>query len=112
MGLGPVHATRKLCGLIGTDPREFDRVELNEAFAAQTVACTKQLELDLDKVNRDGGAIAMGHPIGASGARIIVHLAHQLARGQGRIGLAALCVGGGMGCAVALNALSEKEIHA
>lgn len=95
MGLGPVYATRAL----GIDPAVFDAIELNEAFAAQALACIRDLELDESKVNGDGGAIALGHPIGATGARLLVHLAHQ---GYQR-SLATLCVGGGMGCAVALR---------
>lgn len=92
MGLGPVHATRKL----SNDPAEFDLIELNEAFASQSLACIKELGLDEAKVNVDGGAIALGHPIGASGARLLAHLAHR----KPQKGLATLCVGGGMGCAV------------
>jgi acetyl-CoA C-acetyltransferase len=95
MGLGPVHATRR----ISPDPNEFDMIELNEAFAAQALACIRELKLDEAKVNTDGGAIALGHPIGASGARLLVHLAHR----KPRRGLATLCVGGGMGCAVVLE---------
>jgi acetyl-CoA C-acetyltransferase len=95
MGLGPVHATRR----ISSDPSEFDLVELNEAFAAQSLACVKELNLDESKVNVDGGAVALGHPIGASGARLLTHLAHR----RPRRGLATLCVGGGMGCAVVLE---------
>ena len=83
---------------------DFDTIEINEAFAAQTLACLKELKLTGDeRVNPDGGAIAMGHPIGTSGARLLVHLAQRLAAGQARRGLAALCVGGGMGIAVALD---------
>jgi acetyl-CoA C-acetyltransferase len=95
MGMGPVHAARK----IAQNPREFDIVELNEAFAAQALACIKELGLDQQKVNPDGGAISVGHPIGASGARLLVHLAHR----RPKRGLASLCVGGGMGYAVALE---------
>jgi acetyl-CoA C-acetyltransferase len=95
MGLGPVHATRKL----GRDVAEFDLIELNEAFAAQSLACIQELGMDEEKVNADGGAIALGHPIGASGARLLVHLAHR----RPKRGLATLCVGGGMGCAVILE---------
>jgi acetyl-CoA C-acetyltransferase len=95
MGLGPVHATR----LVSRDPGEFDLIELNEAFAAQSLACIQELGLDETKVNVDGGAIALGHPIGASGARLLVHLAHR----KPRRGLATLCVGGGMGCAVVVE---------
>lgn len=95
MGMGPVHAIRKL----GVDVQDFDMIELNEAFAAQSLACIEELGLDEATVNPDGGAIALGHPIGASGARLLVHLAHR----QPHRGLAALCVGGGMGCAVAME---------
>jgi acetyl-CoA C-acetyltransferase len=95
MGMGPVQATHK----ITQRPEEFDLVELNEAFAAQALACIQELGLDEAKVNSDGGAISQGHPIGASGARLLVHLAHQ----RPKRGLATLCVGGGMGCAVVLE---------
>jgi acetyl-CoA C-acetyltransferase len=95
MGLGPVHATRKLARNTG----EFDMIELNEAFAAQSLACIQELGLDETKINPDGGAIALGHPIGASGARLLVHLAHR----QPKCGLATLCVGGGMGYAVVVE---------
>jgi acetyl-CoA C-acetyltransferase len=95
MGLGPVYATRKL----SQDPSAFDLIELNEAFAAQTLACIQELGFDEAKVNVDGGAIAVGHPIGASGARLLVHLAHR----RPRRGLATLCVGGGMGAAMVLE---------
>ena len=107
MGLGPVHATRRLCGRMNVDVSHFDLVELNEAFAAQAATCVTELKLDPDRVNPDGGAIAMGHPIGASGARLVTHLAHRLSRGAGRSALATLCVGGGMGHAVALQAADE-----
>jgi acetyl-CoA C-acetyltransferase len=95
MGLGPVHATRKL----SEDVSEFDMVELNEAFAAQSLACIRELGLDESLVNPDGGAIAVGHPIGASGARLLVHMAHR----RPQRGLATLCVGGGMGAAMVLQ---------
>jgi acetyl-CoA C-acetyltransferase len=95
MGMGPVYATRK----ISRNPQEFDVVELNEAFAAQVLACVKELKLDQQKVNPDGGAISLGHPIGASGARLLVHLAHR----RPKRGLATLCVGGGMGYAVSVE---------
>lgn len=80
----------------------YDVIELNEAFAAQALACVRQLNLDPARVNPCGGAIAMGHPIGASGARLLVHLAHRIAQGDVRHALASLCVGGGMGVAVSL----------
>jgi acetyl-CoA C-acetyltransferase len=95
MGMGPVYATRKL----NRRTDEFDLIELNEAFAAQALACIKELGFDESKVNSDGGAIALGHPIGASGARLLVHLAHR----RPKRGLATLCVGGGMGYAVVME---------
>jgi acetyl-CoA C-acetyltransferase len=103
MGLGPVHATRKLCQERQMDLALFDTIELNEAFAAQALACMQDLTLDASRVNPDGGAIALGHPIGATGARLITHLSHRIARGETQHGLATLCVGGGMGAAVALE---------
>jgi acetyl-CoA C-acetyltransferase len=103
MGLGPIYATRRLCERLSCSTSDFDAVEINEAFAAQSIACIRDLKLDPSRVNRNGGAIAAGHPIGASGARIIAHLAHQIARGESTRGLATLCVGGGMGAAVAIE---------
>ncbi len=103
MGLGPVHATRRLCDRSRIAVDDFDTIELNEAFAVQALACIRELSLDLDRVNPDGGAIALGHPIGASGARLAVHLAHRIARGETHRGLATLCVGGGMGLALVLE---------
>lgn len=104
MGLGPVHAVEKLCERFGGHVEDFDTIELNEAFAAQALACLEAWRLPDDRhVNPDGGAIAIGHPIGASGARLVVHLAHRIHRGETQRGLATLCVGGGMGIAVALE---------
>ncbi len=106
MGLGPVHAVGKLLadgGSIG----DFDVIEINEAFAAQTLACVRELQPDPERLNPRGGAIAVGHPIGASGARLAVHLAHRLARGEIHRGLAALCVGGGMGIAAAFTTVKS-----
>lgn len=104
MGLGPVYAIRKLCDRYECRLDDFDTIEINEAFAAQALTCLKELNLTgNERVNPDGGAIAVGHPIGASGARLVVHLAHRLAGGQTRRGLAAVCVGGGMGIAIALG---------
>ncbi|MGB7158352.1 MAG: acetyl-CoA C-acyltransferase, partial [Tepidisphaeraceae bacterium] len=104
MGLGPVHATRALCAKLGASADRFDLVELNEAFAVQSLACVRELQLDEQRVNPDGGAIAVGHPIGASGARLVTHLSHILAAKRTGTALATLCVGGGMGCAVAMEA--------
>jgi len=103
MGLGPVHATRRLCERHRVKIADFDTIEINEAFAAQTLACIEELSLEPDRVNPDGGAIALGHPVGASGARLLVHLAHRIARGQTKRALATLCVGGGMGVAMVLE---------
>jgi acetyl-CoA acetyltransferase len=85
--------------------RDLDLIELNEAFAAQALAVISELELPLDRVNVDGGAIALGHPLGMSGARILGHLAHALRQRSGRYGLATLCVGVGQGVSVIIEAL-------
>ena len=100
MGIGPVPAVRKLAARAGVDVASFDLVELNEAFAAQAVACVRGLGLDESRVNVNGGAIALGHPLGASGARIAVTLLHEMRRRDARRGLASLCVGVGQGLAV------------
>jgi len=97
MGIGPVPATRKALAMAGWDLGSVDLVEANEAFAAQSLAVTRDLEWDLKRVNVWGGAIALGHPIGASGARILTTLLHGMARRDDKRGLATLCVGGGMG---------------
>lgn len=103
MGLGPVHAIRKLCASENWDLHQFEAIEINEAFAVQTLACQRALTIDTERLNRNGGAIATGHPIGASGARLAVHLARQIATGDLKSGLASLCVGGGMGIAAAFQ---------
>ncbi|MVN85450.1 acetyl-CoA C-acyltransferase [Deinococcus sp. HMF7620] len=97
MGLGPIPATRKVLSRTGLSVADLDLIELNEAFAAQALACVRELGLDEEKVNVNGGAIALGHPLGMSGARLIVALTHELARREGRYGLATLCVGVGQG---------------
>ena len=99
MGIGPVPAVRKLLARAGVDAGELDLVELNEAFASQSLAVIRELGLDEDKVNVNGGAIALGHPLGMSGARLVVSLLHELRRRDGRYGLATLCVGVGQGVA-------------
>jgi len=99
MGIGPVPAVRKLLVRTGVDAGELDLVELNEAFASQSLAVIRELGLDEDKVNVNGGAIALGHPLGMSGARLAVSLLHELRRRDGRYGLATLCVGVGQGVA-------------
>ena len=103
MGLGPIYAIRQLCEKRSCNVNDFDTVEINEAFAAQTLGCIKELHIDPMRLNPDGGAIALGHPIAASGTRLIVHLAHRIARGETRKGLATICVGGGMGAATILE---------
>jgi 3-oxoadipyl-CoA thiolase len=97
MGIGPVPAVRKLLERAGVQPDELDLVELNEAFASQSLAVIRDLGLDREKVNVNGGAIALGHPLGMSGARLVVSLLHELRRRGGRYGLATLCVGVGQG---------------
>jgi 3-oxoadipyl-CoA thiolase len=97
MGIGPVPAVRKLLSRTGVDVDQLDLVELNEAFASQSLAVVRELGLDPEKVNVNGGAIALGHPLGMSGARLVVTLLHELRRRNGRYGLATLCVGVGQG---------------
>jgi len=103
MGIGPVPAVRKLFQRTGLTMKDFDLVELNEAFAAQVLAVLKDEPIDADRVNVNGGAIALGHPIGATGARIIVTLLHEMQKRTVRRGLATLCVSGGMGMAMAFE---------
>ena len=100
MGIGPVPAVRKAAERAGVDVRDLDLVELNEAFAAQALACMRELELDPAKVNVYGGAIALGHPLGATGARMLTTLVHALMRRSGRYGLATMCIGVGQGIAM------------
>jgi len=99
MGLGPIPAVKKALARAGLTVRDLDLIEANEAFAAQSIAVARELDFDLERVNVNGGAIALGHPIGASGARILVTLLYELRRRGGRYGLATLCIGGGMGIA-------------
>ena len=100
MGIGPVAATKKVMAKAGYKIEDFDIIEANEAFAAQSVAVGKDLGIDVDKqLNPNGGAIALGHPVGASGARILVTLLHEMEAKDAKKGLATLCIGGGMGCA-------------
>jgi acetyl-CoA C-acetyltransferase len=103
MGIGPVPATRKLLARTGRKLEDFDLIELNEAFAAQILACDRELHFDRAKLNVNGGAIALGHPIGCTGARIVTTLIHELKRRHGARGLATLCVSGGLGIALELN---------
>jgi acetyl-CoA acetyltransferase family protein len=104
MGLGPVPATRKALSRAGITAGDLDLIELNEAFAAQAIACIRDLQLDGSRVNVYGGAIALGHPLGASGARILTTLVHALRRTGGRYGLATMCIGVGQGIAVVVRA--------
>ena len=103
MGIGPVPALKKMEEKHGLKTQDFDLIELNEAFAAQVIACDRELHLDPDRLNVNGGAIALGHPIGCTGARITVTLVHELRRRQARKGVATLCVSGGMGMALAVE---------
>ena len=103
MGVGPVAATKKIMAKTGLKIEDFDLYEANEAFAAQSVAVGKDLNFDLSKLNVNGGAIALGHPVGASGARILVTLLHAMQQNNAHRGLATLCIGGGMGCATVVE---------
>ena len=103
MGMGPVSATNKALERAGWKASDVDLFELNEAFAAQACAVNKELGIDAAKVNVNGGAIAIGHPIGASGARILVTLLHEMQRSEAKKGIAALCIGGGMGVSLAVE---------
>lgn len=98
MGVGPVAATKKVLAKTGMTIDEFDLIESNEAFAAQSLAVAHDLNFDMEKVNVNGGAIALGHPVGASGCRILVTLLHEMEKRNAKKGLATLCIGGGMGC--------------
>ncbi len=105
MGLGPVEATRRLLARQGLAVKDLEAVELNEAFAAQVLACNRELQIPMERLNPYGGAIALGHPIGATGARILVTLAHGLKGKSGALGVATLCVSGGQGVSILLRAL-------
>jgi 3-oxoadipyl-CoA thiolase len=103
MGMGPVPATRKVLARAGIEVRDIDLIELNEAFASQSLACIRELGLDEARVNPNGGAIAIGHPLGATGARLVVSLVHEMRRRGARRGLATLCVGVGQGVATIIE---------
>ena len=107
MGIGPVPATRKALARAGLEVSDIGLVELNEAFAAQSVACIRELGLDPEIVNVTGGAVAMGHPLGSSGARILTTLVHEMRRRQVRYGLATMCIGVGQGIAMIVERISE-----
>lgn len=106
MGIGPVPAIKKLTGRLAWEIKDIDLVEINEAFAAQTLACQRELSIDGARLNVNGGAIALGHPLGSSGCRIIVTLLHEMRRRKAKKGLAALCVGVGQGLASAWEAIA------
>jgi acetyl-CoA C-acetyltransferase len=104
MGIGPVPALERLRGRNGLALADYDLIELNEAFAAQVLACHRLMPLPMERVNVNGGSIALGHPIGCTGARIVVTLLHEMRRRGARRGLATLCISGGMGLATAFHA--------
>ena len=105
MGIGPVPATKKVLQRAGINVGDLDLIELNEAFASQSIACIHDLGLDLEKVNVNGGAIALGHPLGCSGVRISTTLLYELKRRKAKYGLATMCIGVGQGSAVLFEAL-------
>ncbi|NBY28302.1 MAG: acetyl-CoA C-acetyltransferase, partial [Betaproteobacteria bacterium] len=103
MGMGPVPASQKALARAGWSAADLDLLEINEAFAAQACAVNQQMGWDTSKVNVNGGAIAIGHPIGASGCRILVTLLHEMQRRNAKKGIASLCIGGGMGVALTIE---------
>ena len=103
MGVGPVTAVRAALARAGLEVGDVDLAELNEAFAAQSLAVCRELGLDPERTNVNGGAIALGHPIGASGTRVLTTLLHEMARRDARVGLASLCIGGGQGIAMVVE---------
>ena len=105
MGLGPIPATRKVLQRAGLSIQDMDLIELNEAFAVQVLQCARELEIDQEKLNVNGGAVALGHPLGCSGARLVVTLLHELERRGGRYGLATMCIGVGQGIATVIERL-------
>lgn len=107
MGIGPVPATRKVLERTGLRIDDMDLIELNEAFAAQVLACVRDLRIPLDRLNVNGGAIALGHPIGCSGARILTSLLYELERREGRYGLATMCIGVGQGIAMIIERIQR-----
>ena len=106
MGIGPVTAVPKALKLAGVSLNEIDLVELNEAFAVQALAVIRELGMDEDKVNVNGGAIALGHPLGCTGAKLTVQMVHELSRQDKQLGLVTMCIGGGMGAAGVVERLN------
>jgi acetyl-CoA acetyltransferase family protein len=107
MGLGPVPAVRKALARAKLTIKDIDLIELNEAFASQALACMRELGMDAAKVNVNGGAIALGHPLGASGARVMTTLVHEMRRRKARYGLATMCIGVGQGLAAIVERVDE-----
>ncbi|MEI2710022.1 MAG: hypothetical protein V9E96_13585 [Chitinophagaceae bacterium] len=105
MGIGPVPASKKAMQRAGIGVNNLDLIELNEAFASQSIACARDLKLDMTKVNVNGGAIALGHPLGCSGSRITTTLLHELKKRKAKYGLATMCVGVGQGAAIVYEGL-------
>merc|ERR1711936_643229 len=105
MGIGPVPATRAMCTSTGISLSDVEQIEINEAFGAQTLACAKELEIPLEKLNTCGGAIALGHPLAASGSRISAHLVHKLRRNGEKYGIGSACIGGGQGISILFEAV-------
>ena len=105
MGLGPIPATRKALAHAGIDASEIDRVEFNEAFAAQVIPSVRELGIPMDRVNVNGGSLAIGHPLGATGTRLVTTVARELQRSGTRYGLATQCIGAGMGISTILEAV-------
>jgi acetyl-CoA C-acetyltransferase len=105
MGTGPIPATQKALAKAGLTVEDLDLIEANEAFAAQALSVATDLKFDMEKVNVNGGAIAIGHPIGASGARILVTLLYEMQKRDNKVGLATLCIGGGQGFSLIVKAL-------
>jgi acetyl-CoA acetyltransferase family protein len=105
MAYGPVPSSRKALEKAGLTTADIDRWEINEAFAGQAVACIKDLELDVEKVNVNGGAVGLGHPLAATGTRLVLTLAHELKRCGGRYGVATACIGGGQGIAMVIESI-------
>ena len=103
MGIGPISATQKTLGKAGLSVGDIDLFEINEAFAAQCIACQRTLGIGMEKLNVNGGGISLGHPVGATGARIVISLLYELRRRGKRYGVATLCAGGGMGTAVLIE---------